>query len=504
MEQPRPRDVPLAATKTKSAARPLAVVILAAGKGKRMKSKLPKVLHEVCGKPALWHVLRAAQRTRPTKIIVVVHHQMDLVEEAVRSWNVTPRPLFVDQGEPLGTGHAVMVTESHLVRIEDVLVMPGDEPLVTGDMLADLMKTHRRSKSAATMLAAEVEQPKGFGRIVRSGDVFERIAEEKDASAAEREVNTVATAIYAFRRPALFAALPLVGTDNMQREYYLPDVLEILQEKGEPVAVRLGDFGGTLGINSRVELARSVAVLRSRINRQHMDAGVTIIDALQTYIDVGVKIDEDTVLHPQSFLEGDTKIGADCEIGPSTRLRDTHVGDRSTVAFSVVTGAKIGCDVGVGPWTHLRPGTVLKDGSRAGSFTELKGAVIGEGSKVPHLSYVGDAKVGDRVNIGAGTVTVNYDGYEKHMTVIGDDARIGSDSMLVAPLRIGKGAVTGAGSVITKDVPAGALAVERGEQRQVKGYRTRKDADRTKTKTKTKTKATTKTKSTTRATKGKG
>jgi len=480
------------------------VVILAAGKGKRMKSKLPKVLHEVCGKPALWHVLRAAQRTRPTKIIVVVHHQMDLVEEAVRSWNITPRPLFVDQGEPLGTGHAVMVTESHLVRIEDVLVMPGDEPLVTGDMLADLMKTHRRSKSAATMLAAEVEQPKGFGRIVRSGDVFERIAEEKDASAAEREVNTVATAIYAFRRPALFAALPLVGTDNMQREYYLPDVLEILQEKGEPVAVRLGDFGGTLGINSRVELARSVAVLRSRINRQHMDAGVTIIDALQTYIDVGVKIDEDTVLHPQSFLEGDTKIGADCEIGPSTRLRDTHVGDRSTVAFSVVTGAKIGCDVGVGPWTHLRPGTVLKDGSRAGSFTELKGAVIGEGSKVPHLSYVGDAKVGDRVNIGAGTVTVNYDGYEKHMTVIGDDARIGSDSMLVAPLRIGKGAVTGAGSVITKDVPAGALAVERGEQRQVKGYRTRKDADRTKTKTKTKTKATTKTKSTTRATKGKG
>jgi bifunctional UDP-N-acetylglucosamine pyrophosphorylase/glucosamine-1-phosphate N-acetyltransferase len=461
----------------KTQPRPLAVVVLAAGKGKRLKSKTPKVLHPVCGRPVLWHVLQAAAKTKPDRLIVVVSFDREQVESAVREWGIKPEPVFVDQGRPLGTGHAVMVCEDELGDMEDVIVLPGDEPLHTGEDLRGLLKAQRRSAAAGTVIITELDNAKGYGRIIRDGDEFVRIAEDRDASAAERKIREVATCVYAFRRPALFAALPLVGTDNSQGEYYLPDVLGILKEKGELIGVVKVDDDGGLGTNTRKELAGVSEIMRRRINEKHMAAGVTMIDPAQTYIDVEVKIGEDTVIHPQTSLYPGTRIGTGCAIGPATAIEDSRIGDGSRVEFSVVKGAKIGKGCAVGPYTHIRPGTVLGDGAKAGSFVEIKGSTIGEGSKVPHLSYVGDAAIGKNANIGAGTVTVNYDGYDKHATTIGDDARIGSDTMLVAPLKVGKGAVTGAGSTITKDVKAGDLAVERGEQRSVPGYRKRKDAE---------------------------
>jgi len=460
----------------KKAPRSLAVVVLAAGRGKRMKSKTPKVLHPVCGRPALWHVLRAARRLRPDRLIVVVSNERGQVEESVRSWRIKPEPVFVDQGRTLGTGHAVMVAEPAVGKVDDVVVLPGDEPLVTGEMLQALLRRHRRRQAAATAQTTVLDDPSGFGRVVREGDVFVRIIGEREATTAERRIREATTCVYGFDRAALFGALPLVTTDNVQREYYLPDVPRILLDKGEKVLAEEADYGGTLGINSRAELARATDVMRVRINDGHMEAGVTLVDPSRTYIDVEVRIGRDTVVLPMTLLQGQTRIGEGCTIGPSTIVEDSRVGDGSVVELSVVRNARIGRLASVGPYAHLRPGTVLEDRAKAGSFVEIKNATVGRDSKVPHLSYVGDARVGRDVNIGAGTVTVNYDGYRKHRTVIEDGARVGSDTMLVAPVRVGRGAVTGAGSVITKNVPPGALAIERSEQRNVSGYRRKKDA----------------------------
>jgi bifunctional UDP-N-acetylglucosamine pyrophosphorylase/glucosamine-1-phosphate N-acetyltransferase len=455
----------------------LAVVVLAAGRGKRLKSKLPKVLHPVCGRPILWHVLRAASKLKPQTLAVVVANGRE-VEDAVRSWNLSPEPVFVDQGEPLGTGHAVLAAEDAVGKAHDVVVLPGDEALVTGDMLVRLLKTHRRRNATATIQTTELSDARGFARVVRDGDRFIRLAEDPRSDAEIRSIREIATCVYAFRRTALYAALPLVGNENRQREYYLPDTPGILVDKGEPIVVEPADLGDTVGANSRAELAKATAVMRRRINASHMDAGVTLMDPDRTYVDVDVRIGADSVIHPLTFLEGSTRIGKETVIGPSTRIVDSSVGDGSEVQFSVVRGARVGRGVSVGPYASVRPGTVLDDGSKAGTFVEIKASRVGAGSKVPHLSYVGDTKVGKRVNVGAATVTANYDGYDKHETVIEDDARIGSDTMLVAPVRVGKGAVTGAGSVITQDVPPGSLAVERSEQRIVEGYRKRKDRER--------------------------
>lgn len=470
---PSTRDSPLA---TKKAPRSLAVVVMAAGKGKRLRSKLPKVLMPVCGRPALWHVLRAARRLRPERLVVVVHHGREDVEAAVRSWGGRPEPVFVDQGDPQGTGHAVMTAERAVGRASEVVVVPGDSPLITGEMLRDLLRTHRRRGAVATVQTTELPDARGYGRVIRDGTSLVRIAEEKDATPTERRIREVCTSVYAFDRAALFGALPLVGTDNVQREYYLPDVLSILVQKGESVAVERADFGGALDINTHASLARASGAMRARINADHMANGVTILDPGQTYIDVTVRLGAETVLYPLTFLEGATKVAAGCTIGPSVRLVDTSVGEGSEVQFAVVREARIGAGASVGPFASIRPGTVLGDGAKVGTFVEVKASRVGKGSKVPHLSYVGDATIGEGTNVGAATVTVNYDGYEKHRTVVGDDVRIGSDTMLVAPIRIGNGAVTGAGSVLTRDVPPGALAVERSEQKIVKGYRKRKDA----------------------------
>lgn len=450
---------------------------MAAGKGKRLKSRLPKVLHPLCGKPVLWHVLQAVRAVRPDPVAVVVGHQGDEVEEAVRSWNLSFPIRFVQQGETLGTGHAVMVAERAVRQGEDVLVLPGDNPLVTGEMLRALLRLHRRANVGATMLAAAVADPTGYWRMIREGDRFLRAVEEARATAGELAIREVATSLYVFRREDLFRALPALDRDNVQREYYLPDVLQILLDKGEDVRVLAADFGGALDVNSRDSLARAAAVMRRRINQRLMAAGVSFVDPDQTYVDVGVRVGRDTTILPQTHLEGETWIGEGCTIGPGCRIEDSRVGQEVTIEQSVVRGARIGPRAVVGPFAHLRPGSVLGADTKAGSFVEVKASRIGDGTKVPHLAYVGDATIGRNVNIGAGTITVNYDGYAKYRTTIGDDVRIGSDTMLVAPVKVGRGAVTAAGSVITKDVPPGSLAVERADQRIVPGYRERKDRE---------------------------
>jgi bifunctional UDP-N-acetylglucosamine pyrophosphorylase / glucosamine-1-phosphate N-acetyltransferase len=456
---------------------PLATVVLAAGKGKRLRSAMPKVLHPICGRPALWWVLQNVRVARPSTIAIVVHHGADEVREAVRSWRITPEPEFVEQGEALGTGHAVLVAEKAVGKAREVLIANGDFDPVSPEDVRALIRLHRRRKAAATMITTELDRPGTYSRIVRDGDRLVSIVEGTDATASQRAIREVGTNWIAFRRDDLFRALPLVSRENTQGEYYLNDVFPILIDKGELVSVLTVDTGGAMGINSRGGLARTTRVMRERINEKHLANGVTLLDPDTTYIDTEVRIGSDTVIHPMTFLSGSTTIGAGSEIGPDTRIVDSTVGRDARVSFAVVQGSRIGPRAQVGPYAHLRPGTRIGPGAVIGNFVEVKASEIGEGAKVKHLSYVGDATIGRRANLGAGTVTVNYDGYTKHPTRIGDDARVGSDTMLVAPVTVGKGAVTGAGSVITTDVPAGALALERSEQRTVRGYRKRRDAE---------------------------
>jgi bifunctional UDP-N-acetylglucosamine pyrophosphorylase/glucosamine-1-phosphate N-acetyltransferase len=452
------------------------VVVLAAGKGKRMKSGRPKVLHSVCGRPSLWHVLKAAVAARPGKVVVVVHNAAEDVEEAVRGWGVVPEPVFVEQGEALGTGHAVSAAEDAVGTAEDVLVLPGDDPLVRAEDVRAVLRTHRRTGAAATIATTRLDDPKGYGRVTREGNRLTRIVVEDvaDASAALRDIREVSTLVYAFRREDLFKALPMVSRENTQREYYLPDVITILLDKDERVSVAPVDWGGTMGLNSRGGLAAATRVMRDRIVAEHMARGVTFVDPATAYVDVDVRIGPDSTILPMTVLEGSTRIGKGSTIGPDTRIVDSTVGDAAEVTFAVVKGSRIGPRATVGPFASLRAGTVILEGGKAGTFVEIKRSRVGKRSKVPHLSYVGDATIGDDVNLGAGTVTANYDGFRKHSTTIDDGAHIGSDTMLVAPVRVGKRAWTGAGSVITKDVPDGALAVERTDQRNVAGYDRRK------------------------------
>ncbi len=462
---------------TSKSSRSLALVVLAAGRGKRLKSSTPKVLQPVCGRPALWHVLQAGMAARPKKVVVVVGHGADEVEAAVRSWTLSPAPVFVRQPRQLGTGDAVSVARSKVGRVDDVLVMGGDFDPVTADDVKALVTSHRRSRVAATIAATELDDPGGYGRVVREGRRLVEIVEQEDAPPDVQAIREVSIMLFAFRRSELFRALPRLDRKNRQREYYLNRVIPLLLADGLRVTVVPVDTGGAMGLNSRAGLAAVERVVRGRINAGHLAGGVTLIDPATTYIDVDVAIGPDTVIRPMSFLEGRTRVGVGCAIGPSTRLVDAEVGDGSEVTFAVLLGARLGRDVTVGPFVRMRPGVVLADEAKVGAFVDLKNVSVGRGSKVPHLSYVGDADIGDGVNIGAGNITANYDGYAKHRTVVEDGARTGSDTILVAPVRVGREAVTAAGSVISKDVPPGALAVERGEQRVIEGYRKRKDAE---------------------------
>ena len=440
-----------------------AVIVLAAGEGKRFRSSKPKVLHALCGAPLLGHVLSAIEPLAATKTVVVVGRAADEVKAVAKG--LTRRKLsFAIQAEQLGTADAARIGDEALGSFDGaVLIVPGDIPLITTETLQALIDHHRASKAAATVLTAELDDPTGYGRVIRTGHgAVERIVEETDATPDERNTTEVNSSVWVFDRAALRSALTRIERVNAQKEFYLTDVVAVLREKGEQVEAHTTP-GPTeiLGVNSRVQLADVAALMRRRIAERHMLAGVTIIDPATTFIDSTVEIGPDTILHPLTHLHGRTRIGTACEIGPNVKLVDTHVGDGAGVINAVANEAKIGPRAQVGPFTYLRPGAVLAEGAKAGTYVEVKKSVIGKGSKVPHLSYIGDAEIGANVNIGAGTITCNYDGEtgKKSKTVIGDDVLIGSDTMLVAPVRVGRGAVTGAGSVVSRDIPAGQVAV---------------------------------------------
>jgi bifunctional UDP-N-acetylglucosamine pyrophosphorylase / glucosamine-1-phosphate N-acetyltransferase len=443
--------------------RSLAVIVLAAGEGKRFKSSTPKVLHRLCGRPLVGFVLEAVEDLGAAKTVIVVGRGAAEVEFATKSLT-KKKPAFALQEPQLGTADAARVGDEALGRFTgDVLVVPGDSPLISSETLETLIGHHRRSKAAATVLTANAEDPTGYGRIIRgTNGAVQRIVEESDATKYERAITEINTSTWVFDRSALRSALTRIDRANAQKEFYLTDVVAVLAEKGEQVqAYRTSDPTEALGVNSRVQLADVAALMRRRIAEGHMLAGVSIDDPATTYIDAGVTIGADTVLHPLTHLHGATTIGAGCEIGPNVKLVDTTVGDGASVINAVAKEAEIGPGAEVGPFTYLRPGAVLGEGSKAGTYVEIKKSVIGKGSKVPHLSYIGDAEIGRNVNIGAGTITCNYDGETgtKSKTVIGDDVLIGSDTMLVAPVNIGDGAVTGAGSVVSRDLPPGEVAI---------------------------------------------
>jgi bifunctional UDP-N-acetylglucosamine pyrophosphorylase / glucosamine-1-phosphate N-acetyltransferase len=447
------------------------VMILAAGLGTRMKSRRAKVLHEIAGLPLVAHVLRAALKLAPGAVFTVVGHQADEVERAVReeAARLVERGApatdlqFVLQTEQRGTGHAAMAARQQLAgRSGSLIVLAGDGPMIKAETLARLAETHKREGNAATVLSVEMGDPTGYGRIIRNPDSqFARIVEQKDGSPAELAVREVCVSIYCFDMPALLEAFDDLTTDNAQGEYYLTDVPAAMLKRGKRVGILCyTDAEEVLGINTRVELAELDRRLRAAKLRELMLGGVTIVDPASTYIHQDVEIGQDTVIHPQVIIEGASQIGANCTIHSWTRLRNVTVEDDVTIRNStVIEDSTIRRRASVGPFARLRMHAEIGEKAAIGNFVEVKKSKIGKGTKASHLTYLGDATLGDDVNIGAGTVTCNYDGVRKHETVIEDGVRIGSDTMLVAPVRVGRGSKTGAGAVVTKDVPPDSLAV---------------------------------------------
>ena len=451
----------------------LVTVILAAGKGTRMKSKLPKVLHKAAGKSMVQHVIDAAKAAGAKRNIVVAGFGGDMVREAIGA-----QAEYAQQKEQLGTGHAVMQT-ADLLKDETgtVMVLCGDTPLLTGDLLKKLYQAHVEAQAKATVLTAIMPDATGYGRIIRMADgSVQKIVEHKDATEEERQVKEVNSGIYCFDAKALFESLKKVTNDNAQGEYYLPDVLEILQKQGEKIwAVAADDYESTLGINSRLQLAGAEKILRRRKNEELMAEGVTIMDPDTTYIDADVKVGRDTVIYPMTWLEGNTVIGEDCEIGPSIRFQNVKAGNHVTGQFTYAHDCQLDDGVILGQFTHIRPDTHLAEGVKIGNFVEVKNSTVGKGSKLPHLSYIGDTDMGSGCNMGCGTITVNYDGKTKFRTKIGNDAFIGCNSNLVAPVEVEDGAYVGAGSTITKTVPSNTLAIARARQKNIEGWVDKRD-----------------------------
>ncbi|PZT72221.1 MULTISPECIES: bifunctional UDP-N-acetylglucosamine diphosphorylase/glucosamine-1-phosphate N-acetyltransferase GlmU [unclassified Streptomyces] len=460
-----------------SSVRPAAVVVLAAGEGTRMKSKTPKVLHQISGRSLVGHVVAASRELDPQHLVVVVGHAHEQVTTHLAEADAQVRTAY--QAERKGTGNAVRVALDELGGAVEgtVVVVCGDTPLLSGETLAALAATHTADGNAVTVLSAEVPDATGYGRIVRdaaSGAVT-AIVEHKDASDEQRAVREINSGVFAFDGKLLATALGQVRTDNSQGEEYLTDVLSILREAGHRVGASVaGDHREILGINNRVQLAEARRLLNQRLLERAMTAGVTVVDPASTLIDVTVTYERDAIVHPGTQLLGSTHLAEDAEVGPNSRLTDTVVHAGARVDNTVADGAEVGPGALVGPYAYLRPGTTLGPKAKAGTYVEMKNATIGEGTKVPHLSYVGDATIGDHTNIGAASVFVNYDGVAKHHTTIGSHCRTGSDNMFVAPVTVGDGVYTAAGSVITKDVPSGSLAVARGQQRNIEGWVARK------------------------------
>jgi bifunctional UDP-N-acetylglucosamine pyrophosphorylase / glucosamine-1-phosphate N-acetyltransferase len=445
--------------------RPLAAVVLAAGEGTRMRSGTPKVLHPLCGRPMVLHVVDALAALPLERIVVVVGHGAERVTKTLQEQLATEVPVeFVEQRVQRGTGDAVSVALTagafeDLDAEDDILVLPGDTPLLTAETLARLATEHRVSEAAATILTARVGDPTGYGRVVRDrNDRVDRVVEHVDATPDEREIDEINTSIYCFRRTLLAPALRRLTPENAQGEYYLTDAIEVLRAAGHKVvAMTVDDPGETVGVNDRAQLADAETQLRGRINEAWMREGVTMVDPARTYVDASVELEPEVRLLPGTILEGRTSVGTASVVGPDAHLVDAIVGERATIENSVVRDAEIGDDCSVGPFAYIRPGTRLAAGAKVGTFVEVKNSEIGEGAKVPHLSYVGDADVGAGSNLGASTITANYDGVNKHRTKIGTGVHTGVHTSLRAPVELGDGAETGAGSVVTNDVEPDTL-----------------------------------------------
>ena len=454
---------------------PPIVIVLAAGEGKRMHSDLPKVLHRVAGRSLIGHVLEAAAAAEPAHLVVVVGHGRDQVTEHLEE--IAPWVDTVVQAEQLGTGHAVALALEALhaggmLGSAPLVVLSGDTPLLTGDTVRDLVGAQREAGPAATVLVAELDDPSGYGRVLRDDSgLVAAIVEDRDADEATREVREINAGMYAFDPAALVPALAGLTTANAQGEQYLTDVIGRMRDEGQRVAaLRVPDSAEILGVNDRAQLAEAAGVMRDRINRRWMIAGVSMLQPESIWIDVDVDLDPDVTLLPMSVLRGPTSIARGARIGPGTTLESCEVGERASVVHTWGEFAVISADAMVGPFTYLRAGSQVGPGSKVGAFVEMKNSSLGAGAKVPHLSYVGDASIGEGSNIGAATVFVNYDGVAKHRTIVGRDVRIGSDTMLIAPVTVGDGAYTAAGSVITEDVPPGAMGVGRARQRNIEGW----------------------------------
>lgn len=439
-----------------------------------MKSARPKVLHHVAGRPMIEHVLRAASALHPQSIIVVVGHQAEEVKRRVAGRD---RLTFVVQEPQLGTGHALLSAETALANTSGtLLLLSGDVPLLSEKTLKLLVDHHRLTGAAATVVTSVLEDPTGYGRIVRSGEEIARIVEEKDATELERGIREVNSGIYAFELDGLFDAVRAIGAENAQREYYLPDLVDIFRRQAAGVETfTVPDHAEIQGINSRADLAAVSRIVRLQKTAELMAAGVTIEDPATTYVDRDVTVGADTIIHPGVSLEGHTTIGGGCEIHSGARIVDSHIADRVVVLnHCLITDSRIASDARVGPFAHLRNEADVRDHAKVGNFVELKKTVLGAGSKASHLAYLGDATIGESVNIGAGVITCNYDGVKKNRTVIENGAFVGSDSQLIAPVTIGEGAYVGSGSTVRQDVPAGSLAVSAGKQRNIEGWVERK------------------------------
>lgn len=449
------------------------VVILAAGLGTRMKSSLAKALHHLAGLPLVEHVLHAASGVDPHAVVLVLGHQADRVREAVASFD----PQIVLQQEQLGTGHAVLQARQAIARAEGpVMILCADTPLLTHTTLRSLITEHERARAAVTIITAAANDPFGYGRVVRDRTGVSKIVEEKDATPAQRKITEVNAGIYCFEKEFLLGSLERLGRNNAQGEYYLPDLIALARKNKRKVsAFRCTDALEVLGVNTRKDLALAEAVLRDRINSAWMLAGVTMTDPDTTFISAQATIGRDTVLYGSLRIEGRTRIGEGCVVGPGSRIVDSSLGNTVTVKDScLIEESDIAPGAAIGPFAHLRPGSVIGERARIGNFVEIKKSTIGEGSKANHLSYIGDATVGKDVNIGAGVITCNYDGFRKYRTVIEDGVFIGSDAQLVAPVTIGKDALVAAGATITKNVPADALAISRAPQSIREGFSSRR------------------------------
>ena len=451
----------------------LASIILAAGKGTRMKSNIPKVLHRVAGSPMLFFPINVLKTLKAGRVVVVIGHGAEEVREAFKGGEVS----FCVQVEQLGTGHAVMVALKELKGFEgDVLILSGDVPLITVETITALMELHRkagRKKAALTLVTTVLENPNGYGRIVR-GDLghIVRIVEDKDCSPLQKKIKEVNAGIYLASLKFLNDNIKRIGKNNAQGEYYLPDLVELAVSEGDKVdALIAAEPIEVMGINNRVELSKADSYMRRRVSESLMLSGVTIVDPDATYIDYGASAGMDTIIYPGARISGDSVIGSGCVIEEGSRIDASKIGDSTVIrSYSVIESSEIGSRAAIGPFAHLRPGSTVGDNAHIGNFVELKKSVIGRGSKANHLSYIGDSIVGENVNIGAGTITCNYDGIKKHQTTIEDGAFIGSNSQLVAPVKIGKGAYVGSGTTVTKDVPAGALVITRAPEKVLEGW----------------------------------